>query len=567
MTDSTSSKSSRSEDNNIKKKVSYSTDYMPNLLQDSQKMLPLDHRILYKKQEYDNNSTSDKKEKDKDRDDYSHNSDKLSDYMTNDGENVANSVSNKYSNTQLYGNTNSFFSNGNQNIQSYKSNNDEEKKKEENKENNENKEGKEGKEGKENIFNDNYDDYNELSPDKQMLKRLDMLRKLGELVQYGVKLSQNYNMNSDYFAMKYEYELHKNIRAKQNSVNWMSSLMLNCIYGIEILNEKYNPFDLKLKNWSEQINADINNYYDVFGEIYEKYNQPGKNMAPELKLVLMISGSALKFHLNNTLLSQNNKIPQNLQQSDIQDPAMLEQMRAKAAFDKIKDETLKNNELLKEKANKEHTQALKQMDDMMFLQNKKLEIQKQEEENQKKIAEFAKMKMLLEQQHMPNTQNTQNKMTNLGSMNGNNVMSGNNGNNVMSGNNVNNVMSGINGISGMGAMPAPSSNGNINDKYEEIRRKNINDHLQSIKDKVKNIDVREDIETDPLYLRAINAKAKEPYNNQSNKKEDTDRSTTSSSESSSKTSSDDSRRKSEKSVSTTLSKRKYNKKGITIQTN
>ena len=67
-----------------------------------------------------------------------------------------------------------------------------------------------------------------------MLKKLDMLRKLGELAQYGVKLSQNYNMNSDYFAMKYEYELHKNIRAKQNSVNWMSSLMLNCIYGIEI---------------------------------------------------------------------------------------------------------------------------------------------------------------------------------------------------------------------------------------------------------------------------------------------------------------------------------------------
>jgi hypothetical protein len=119
-------------------------------------------------------------------------------------------------------------------------------------------------------------------------------------------------------------------------------------------------------------------------------------------------------------------------------------------------------------------------------------------------------------------------------------------------------------------MPAPTAGGNMNEKYEEIRRKNINEHLQSIKDKVKNIDVREDIETEPLYLRAANAKAKEPYNNQSNKKEDNDRSTTSSSksssESSSKTSSDDSRRKSEKSVSTTLSKRKYNKTGITIQT-
>jgi len=513
MTDSTSSRSSHSEDNNIKKKVSYSTDYMPNLLQDSQKMLPLDQRILFKRQEYENYSSSEKKEKDKerDRDDYSHNSDKLSDYMTNEGENISNSVSNKYSNTQLYGNTNSFFSNTNGNTQNYKSNDQE--KIQIDKNNNENKEEKEN-----NIFNDTYDDYNDLSSDKQMLKRLDMLRKLGELVQYGVKLSQNYNMNSDYFAMKYEYELHKNIRAKQNSVK----------------NEKYNPFDLKLKNWSEQINADINNYYDIFGEIYEKYNQPGKNMAPELKLILMVSGSALKFHLNNTLLSQG-KPPSNLQRSEEQNPELLEQMRAKAAYDKIKEETFKNNELLKEKANKEHEQAIKQMSDMMYLQNKKLELQKQEEENQKKVAEFAKMKMLLEQQNM--TQNTQNKMAE---------------------------------ISGMGMMPAPSSNGNINEKYEEIRRRNINEHLQSIKDKVKNIDIKEDINTEPIYLRTANARAREPYNQSSNR-EDTDRSSTSSNrsstESSSKTSSDDSRRKSEKSVSTTLSKRKYNKKGITIQTN
>jgi hypothetical protein len=250
----------------------------------------------------------------------------------------------------------------------------------------------------------------------------------------------------------------------------------------------------------------------------------------------MVSGSALKFHLNNTLLSQNNKPPPNLQKSEDQDPALLEQMRAKAAYDKIKEETFKNNQLLKEKADKEHEQAIKQMSDMMFLQNKKLELQKQDEENQKKVAEFAKMKMLLEQQ------NTQKKMSNMGE------------------------------ISGMGVMPSPSSSGNINEKYEEIRRKNINEHLQSIKEKVKSIDIKEDINTEPIYLRTVNARVREPYNNQSNNKDDTDKSTTSSSkssvESSSKTSSDetDSRRKSEKSVSTTLSKRKYNKKGITIQT-
>jgi hypothetical protein len=216
--------------------------------------------------------------------------------------------------------------------------------------------------------------------------------------------------------MKYEYELHKNIRAKQNSVNWMSSLMLNCIYGIEILNEKYNPFDLKLKNWSEQINADINNYYDVFGEIYEKYNQPGKNMAPELKLVLMISGSALKFHLNKVAISNKPGLPNptfngisngmgqmgqmgqmgmgmggnmgngfngdfspnsNSNSNGNQDPKIIEQMRQQAALDKMREDHRRQAEALQRKSENEHEIAAKQMQDMMLLQEKQNEFMHQ----------------------------------------------------------------------------------------------------------------------------------------------------------------------------------------------
>ena len=39
------------------------------------------------------------------------------------------------------------------------------------------------------------------------------------------------------------------------------------------------------------MSADINSYYDVFGELYEKYSQPGKSVAPEIKLMMMVSGS------------------------------------------------------------------------------------------------------------------------------------------------------------------------------------------------------------------------------------------------------------------------------------
>jgi hypothetical protein len=538
MSDTSSSQSNRSNsenNNNInKKKVSYSTDYLPQLLQDSQKMVPLENRIGYQKNESERISERiSEKEYIKEKSDNYSNSDKLSDYMTNDGENVNEVISNKYSNTQLYGNNkNTFFSqntnnqnNTNQNItnENYKFTSNP----------NTNIKDEEKEKDKENVFNDDYDDYNELSADKQMLKRLDMLRKLGELAQYGVKLSQNYNMNSDYFAMKYECELHKNIRAKQNSVNWMSSLMLNCIYGIEILNEKYNPFDLKLKNWSEQINADINNYYDVFGEIYEKYNKPGKNMSPELKLVLMISGSALKFHLNNTLLSQPSRLPSQVPPSSINnntDPKLLEQMRERAAYDKLREETQKNNDLLKEKIDKEHDLALKQMNDMMFLQKKKVEIQQQELEKQKKMEEFAKMKLFLEQKEINNRKvNINTSMNNLP---------------------INN----------------PPVNNNVN-KFDEIRRNNINQQLQNIKEKVKNMDIDEEEDDEPLYARATNIKKRDLTKDVSNTSTSSNTEKNTSSQEDTTTTSNKNK-KNDKSISMSNSRRKYNnKKGITIQTN
>jgi hypothetical protein len=232
------------------------------------------------------------------------------------------------------------------------------------------------------------DDEENLTQEELMLRKLDMLRKLCELAQAGVKLSQNYNMNSDYKTMKYEYELHKNIRSKQNSINWMSSMCLNAIYGIEMLNEKYNPFDIKLKGWSEQMNADVNNYYDVFGDLYEKYNKPGKGMAPELKLLLMISGSALKFHLTNTMLGN---LPTLNQQLD-RDPVLAEQLRQKAIAEKIKEQNQKQAEALNIKMSKEHEGATQKVADINMIKQKEMEYLNLQKQNAQKEAEFESLK-------------------------------------------------------------------------------------------------------------------------------------------------------------------------------
>jgi hypothetical protein len=72
------------------------------------------------------------------------------------------------------------------------------------------------------------------------------------------------------------------------------------INGMEFLNSKFDPFDIKLDGWSEQIQENINDYDDIFGELHEKYKSKA-SMAPELKLLFQLGGSAMMVHMTNTM--------------------------------------------------------------------------------------------------------------------------------------------------------------------------------------------------------------------------------------------------------------------------
>lgn len=136
------------------------------------------------------------------------------------------------------------------------------------------------------------------------MQKLEMLRKLSGLVKSGVKLSGTYNMESDLEVMTYEYELHKSLRAKENATKFWCGVLINGIMGLEMMNERYNPFDLHISGLSEQIKSEKENYLEVIGEIYEKYNTSGKSTPPEIKLVFMIFFSALQFHLAQAAAKQ-----------------------------------------------------------------------------------------------------------------------------------------------------------------------------------------------------------------------------------------------------------------------
>jgi hypothetical protein len=139
-----------------------------------------------------------------------------------------------------------------------------------------------------------------LSRDELLREKFKYLRKLEALEKKGVELTKKYNMESNLQEMMGEYEMIMEEKAKQNSVKFQGNMMMAIINGIEFLNSRFDPFDVKIDGWGEQINENITDYDEIFGELYDKYKSKA-SMAPELKLLFQLGGSAMMVHMSNTM--------------------------------------------------------------------------------------------------------------------------------------------------------------------------------------------------------------------------------------------------------------------------
>jgi hypothetical protein len=345
--------SNLSKDEEIKQ-VNFSTDYMVSVLKNSDKLVPED-KIIH----YDRDIKSEKIQK-IEKIEENNDSESMSEYINNknsenDNKNFYNKNSendNKNFYNKMDNNSINFNNNGN-NIENNKTNL-----------NNSNK--NEDDDGEEDV-----DDYNILSESKKRRKRMAILRELGEIVSTrGIKLTKMYGVESNYFEMKYELEYHKGIINKSKAVSWMSGLLFTCVDGIEIFSESYgSSYGIGIKGWKEKMNSDINDYYDVLGELYTKYNQTGKSFSPEMRLVFMIlsSGLAVQMEHMNPIKPKSSNIS-------------VEDMRQRAKNDRESNTNSLNN-----KIKKEHEYATHEMDEY-----RQLKIF--EEQQQLKKKEFDRMK-------------------------------------------------------------------------------------------------------------------------------------------------------------------------------
>ena len=151
-------------------------------------------------------------------------------------------------------------------------------------------------------LNPNIDNYSEprLSKEEMLKEKFLLLKKLETLEQKGVQLTKKYGMESNYHEMKGEYETIMAEKEKENSIKFQGNMLAAMINGIEFLNGRFDPFDIKLDGWGEQFQENISDYDEIFGELHEKYSSSAK-MAPEIKLLFQLGASAMMVHMTNTM--------------------------------------------------------------------------------------------------------------------------------------------------------------------------------------------------------------------------------------------------------------------------
>jgi hypothetical protein len=134
-------------------------------------------------------------------------------------------------------------------------------------------------------------------------------------------------MYSDVRDMRSEFaKIQKDIQINA-SMKFSKRVLMAIVSASEFLNSRYDPFGFELDGWSENVMTNVNDgdYDNVMERLCEKY--AGKtNTPPEIELMLALGGSAMMFHMTNTMFKGVGKSGSGGDSTPAFDPAMAQKI-------------------------------------------------------------------------------------------------------------------------------------------------------------------------------------------------------------------------------------------------
>ena len=164
-------------------------------------------------------------------------------------------------------------------------------------------------------------------PEAEKKEKSDYLNKLQRLEAKGFPVARKFTMDNSLEEIKTEYFRLVDARQLETSIKFQRQMLMGAITGMEWLNGRFDPFDVKLEGWSESVHENVEDFDEIFEELYDKYKDRGK-MSPEMRLIMAVGGSGFMCHVSNTFF--RSKMPT---MDDVlkNNPQLARQMAAAAA--------------------------------------------------------------------------------------------------------------------------------------------------------------------------------------------------------------------------------------------
>lgn len=153
-------------------------------------------------------------------------------------------------------------------------------------------------------FNDNNSDngstqspvHSYIDDEAELKEKRLMLQKIRRYeLRKGIKPEKSVSIHSSFDEIKEELDAIRKECQLESTVDKMKKALVFLTWGIETLNNKYDPLDLYLDGWSASIDEDIDSYEEVLEKIYDLYYEH-LEMHPLAELALMLATSAAMHH-------------------------------------------------------------------------------------------------------------------------------------------------------------------------------------------------------------------------------------------------------------------------------
>lgn len=163
--------------------------------------------------------------------------------------------------------------------------------------------------------------------EKERQEKIEYLNKLQRLESKGYPVSKRFTMDNSFEEIKGEYTRLVDARNLEGSLRFQRQMLMGAITGMEWMNDKFDPFDLKLDGWSESVHTNVEDFDEIFEELYDKYKERGK-MPPEMRLMMAVAGSGFMCHVSNSFFRQKMPTMDDVMKSN---PMLAKQMAQAAA--------------------------------------------------------------------------------------------------------------------------------------------------------------------------------------------------------------------------------------------